>query len=114
MSIQLPENVIAEGDAYPRPMLKRAQWTSLDGPWRFCFDNEKTFGHPRDIEAWPLSITVPFPVESEASGIGGRGLPPAWWYQRQFEAVADGGRILLHFGAVDYRAKVWVNDLHVV
>jgi beta-galactosidase/beta-glucuronidase len=116
MSIHVSETARdAERDnAYPRPQLERADWTSLDGRWRFRFDDEKAFGHPREIAEWPLRIVVPFPVESEASGIGDRGFHQACWYQRDFEASAEGGRILLHFGAVDYRAKVWINDMHVI
>jgi beta-galactosidase/beta-glucuronidase len=115
MAIHLSETATTHpgNSGYPRPQLQRAQWTSLDGPWRFRFDNEKSFAHPRDIEQWPLSIIVPFPVESEASGIGDRGFHEACWYQRDFDVAADGGRILLHFGAVDYRARVWINGTHV-
>src|SRR5215218_10450858 len=114
MSIHVPETAreIESDDAYPRPQLQRVDWTSLDGRWRFCFDDDKAFSHPREIGNWPLQIVVPFPVESEASGIGDRGFHLACWYQRDFQVAADGGRILLHFGAVDYRAKVWINDVH--
>ncbi|MFL6592699.1 MAG: sugar-binding domain-containing protein [Luteimonas sp.] len=115
MPIQQPEASRPEDlRAYPRPQLQRAAWTSLDGEWRFRFDNEKAFGHPSEITEWPLRIRVPFPVESQASGIGDRGFHQACWYQREFDAIADGGRILLHFGAVDYRAKVWINGMHVL
>jgi len=114
MTIHLPERETAHDAAYPRPQLRRTHWLSLDGQWRFRFDDEKAFAHPRDIDDWPLRILVPFPVESAASGIGDRGFHLACWYEREFEAVADGGRILLHFGAVDYRAQVWVNGLHVI
>ncbi|MFC0679082.1 glycoside hydrolase family 2 protein [Lysobacter korlensis] len=100
--------------AYPRPLMQRAHWVSLDGAWQFRFDDEKEFSHPREIDDWPLQINVPFPVESEASGIGDRGFHQGFWYQREFEADPAGGRILLHFGAVDYRAKVWVNGTYVV
>jgi beta-galactosidase/beta-glucuronidase len=101
------------GAAYPRPQLQRAHWVSLDGTWRFRFDNEKNFAHPREIGDWPLRITVPFPVESNASGIGDRGFHKACWYEREFEIAPEDGRIVLHFGAVDYQAKVWVNGAYV-
>jgi beta-galactosidase/beta-glucuronidase len=105
---------IAVSDAYPRPQLERAHWMSLDGRWRFQFDDRKTFNHPRQIAHWPSHILVPFPPESLTSGIGDRGFHQACWYQREFDIDAAGGRVILHFGAVDYRAKVWVNGAHVV
>jgi beta-galactosidase/beta-glucuronidase len=99
--------------AYPRPQLERAHWLSLDGPWRFRFDRERRLHHPDDVDHWPLTIEVPFPPESLTSGIGDRGFHPAVWYQREFEIDVAGGRVILHFGAVDYQARVWVNGVHV-
>ena len=99
--------------AYPRPQMVRKHWMGLNGRWRFRFDDERRFSHPSQIDEWPLEITVPFPVESKASGIGDRGFHDACWYQRHFQVHADGGRILLRFGAVDYRATVWVNGARV-
>ena len=99
--------------AYPRPQLQRAHWLSLDGPWRFRFDRERRLRHPGEVDHWPLTIEVPFPPESQASGIGDRGFHPAVWYQREFEIEAAGARVILHFGAVDYQARVWVNGVHV-
>ena len=97
-------------DAYPRPQLRRRHWTSLDGTWRFRYDDAARLRRPGDIDEWPQSIRVPFPPESKASGIGDRGFHAVCWYQRDFELRPDGGRVLLHFGAVDYEARVWVND----
>jgi beta-galactosidase/beta-glucuronidase len=99
--------------AYPRPQLERAQWLSLDGPWQFLFDRERRFRHPAEIPGWPLRIEVPYPPESQASGVGERGFNPVVWYQREFDVHPEGGRVLLHFGAVDYLAHVWVNGVHV-
>ncbi|HZF78209.1 MAG TPA: glycoside hydrolase family 2 TIM barrel-domain containing protein [Rubrivivax sp.] len=95
--------------AYPRPQLQRSDWISLNGPWRFTFDDERAFSHPSAIEHWPLTITVPFAPEAEASGIGDRGFHAVCWYQRTFELQPHAGRTLLRFGAVDYAARVWVN-----
>ena len=100
-------------EAYPRPLLQRAHWQSLDGPWQFLFDDEARHEHPDQIKQWPLQILVPFPPESKASGIEDRGFHKVCWYQREFEVKSDGGRIVLHFGAVDYRARVWVNGAYV-
>ena len=101
-------------DSYPRPLLRRPAWTSLNGTWRFSFDPERRYSHPSQIRKWPLAIRVPFPPESKASGIGDTAFHPASWYERDFELRPDGGRIILHFGAVDYAAKVWVNGRYVV
>ncbi|MFN2645549.1 MAG: glycoside hydrolase family 2 protein [Burkholderiales bacterium] len=103
----------ARAHGYPRPQLERASWQSLDGRWRFLYDDEKRYRRPSDIKAWPLAIEVPYPPESRRSGIGDRGFHACCWYQRDFEMQPQGGRILLHFGAVDYAARVWVNDLLV-
>jgi beta-galactosidase/beta-glucuronidase len=95
--------------AYPRPQLQRSDWISLNGPWRFTFDDERAFTHPSAIEHWPLTITVPFAPEAEASGVGDRGFHAVCWYERTFELEPHEGRTLLRFGAVDYAARVWVN-----
>lgn len=94
---------------YPRPQLRRADWQSLDGPWRFRHDDDGRFVHPAQVDGWPMEIVVPFPPESMASGIGDRGFHRVCWYEREFEVDPQGGRVLLHFGAVDYSARVWVN-----
>jgi len=107
---------------YPRPQLRRASWISLDGPWRFKYDDELRHRVPGDIGEWSAEIAVPFCPESERSGIGDRSFHRACWYEREFELArpqsdADGRpRVLtlLHFGAVDYEAQVWVNDVLVV
>lgn len=109
-----PGNGAAPWDfAYPRPQLVRAQWQSLNGPWRFAFDNERRYRLPSDEIAWTHDIIVPFPPESQASGVGDRGFHRACWYQREFLLQPGGPCVLLHFGAVDYQATVWLNG-HVV
>jgi beta-galactosidase/beta-glucuronidase len=100
--------------AYPRPQLERNHWLALNGPWRFAFDDDRRYRRPADIEQWPQTIEVPYPPESKASGIGDRGYHRVVWYQRDVELVPDGERVILHFGAVDYNAKVWVNESLVV
>jgi beta-galactosidase/beta-glucuronidase len=99
--------------AYPRPQLQRAQWTSLNGIWRFRYDDERRLAGPQDIDRWPLEITVPFPPESNASGIGDPGFHEVCWYQRDFELHPGNERVILRFGAVDYSARVWVNGVLV-
>lgn len=97
------------GSSYPRPQLRRSQWTSLDGTWKFTYDDEGRCARPSDVKAWSQHIEVPFAPESIRSGIHDQGFHPNCWYEREFEVSAEGDRVLLHFGAVDYRARVWVN-----
>jgi beta-galactosidase/beta-glucuronidase len=82
----------------------------LDGLWDFAFDDDARWSQPRDV-TFDRQIQVPYPPESEASRIGDRGFHPVCWYRRAIDiAPAErGGRVLLHFGAVDYHAKVWAN-----
>ena len=96
--------------AYPRPQLERDDWTSLNGQWDFAFDDAMHFKLPSDPIEWTHTITVPFAPEAPASGIGDEGFHPAVWYRREFDVAPGEGRVILHFGAVDYQARVWVNE----
>jgi len=99
--------------AYPRPQLVRDAWTSLNGPWQFAIDHEGRTTHAAEVE-WTHTIVVPFAPETAASGVGDTGLFRAVWYRRTFDCpVVEGSKVLLHFGAVDYQATVWVNG-HLV
>jgi beta-galactosidase/beta-glucuronidase len=95
---------------YPRPQLRRSEWFSLNGRWDFQLDFEAELTAPGQL-AWPLRIEVPFSPETSRSGIGDTGLYRACWYRRRFRApdCSSGQRLLLHFGAVDYHATVWLN-----
>lgn len=99
---------------YPRPQLVRDNWTCLNGTWQFAFDDGARHEGPDDDIAWERSIVVPFAPESRASGIGDEGYHPCCWYRRRF-ALDDAhrGRTILHFGAVDYAARVWVDGVLV-
>jgi beta-galactosidase/beta-glucuronidase len=97
---------------YPRPDLRRSEWRNLNGEWDFAFDD----GDRGLSEGWqergPFSqrIVVPFPFESALSGIHDPSPHPTIWYRTTFSAERpQGGRQLLHFGAVDYEATVWLN-----
>ncbi|WP_348652839.1 glycoside hydrolase family 2 TIM barrel-domain containing protein [Polyangium sp. y55x31] len=94
---------------YPRPQLRRAGWKSLDGIWDFALDRPARWTIPEDV-AWDRTILVPFAPEAQRSGIGETGFFDACWYRRRVEppAMRPGERLLLHFGAVDYDATVWV------
>ena len=99
---------------YPRPQLQRSHWLNLNGEWKFAFDDEGRCVQPADIQGWSHYIQVPFAPESTKSGIGDTGFHPNCWYEREFETPEGDGRLLLHFGAVDYRARVWVNDKYMI
>ncbi|NJK49648.1 glycoside hydrolase family 2 [Candidatus Gracilibacteria bacterium] len=99
--------------AYPRPQLQRSHWQSLNGLWKFAFDDEGKCVQPSDLTQWTHLIEVPFAPESTKSGIGNTGFHANCWYEREFETPPGEGRLLLHFGAVDYRTRVWVNDRYI-
>jgi beta-galactosidase/beta-glucuronidase len=112
-----PENAGAEplpDMAYPRPQLRRSHWLSLNGPWKFTFDDEGRYRQPSDIYNWTHTIEVPFAPESIQSGIHDQNFHPNCWYEREFSLPDGEGRVLLHFGAVDYRARVWVNGQFMI
>jgi beta-galactosidase/beta-glucuronidase len=99
---------------HPRPQLTRPDWIDLSGPWGFAYDDADV----GLVESWQArtevfarTIEVPFPPESTRSGIADTGFHPVVWYRRTFARPerSDTDRLLLHFGAVDYRAHVWVD-----
>ncbi|GHO46580.1 glycoside hydrolase family 2 protein [Ktedonospora formicarum] len=99
---------------HPRPQLARGQWLDLNGPWDFAYDDQnegldKCWQLREDI--YNKTIQVPFPPESQASGIADTGYHPYLWYRRTLNlpAAYNGKRLILHFGAVDYSAQIWVN-----
>jgi beta-galactosidase/beta-glucuronidase len=97
---------------YPRPQLVRDSWESLNGAWQFAFDDDARHQSPDEIE-WTHEILVPFAPEAPASGIGDRGYHKSCWYRREFAIAPGNGRVILHFGAVDYSARVWVNGIFI-
>ncbi|WP_210506767.1 glycoside hydrolase family 2 protein [Naasia sp. SYSU D00057] len=98
---------------HPRPQFVRSRWLNLNGWWDFQLDQGDS-GLERGLVAAPLTerVLVPFAPESEASGIGNPDYLQAVWYRRTVTVPADwDGRVLLHFGAVDYDTTVWVNGV---
>jgi beta-galactosidase/beta-glucuronidase len=113
----------AQDGTYPRPQLMRASWADLSGPWEFEFDDADrglADGWPTRTEPFSRTILVPFPPESPASGIADPGYHRVLWYRRTVTAAdlaaaghRPGRTLLVHFGAVDYRADVWIDGHHV-
>jgi beta-galactosidase/beta-glucuronidase len=105
---------MASDQVCPRPQLVRPGWIDLCGDWGFAFDDEDRGVAARwfrDSGAFDRTITVPYPPESELSRVHDPRPHPIVWYRREFIARGEltGRRVLLHFGAVDYSATVWVN-----
>ncbi len=102
-------NVWAE---YPRPIMERASWQNLNGLWNYAI----TPRHAAAPTKYDGEILVPFCVESSLSGVG-KSLDEhhVLWYNREFTIPKEwkGQNVLLNFGAVDWRADVWVNGIKV-
>ncbi len=99
---------------HPRPQFQRDAWVNLNGTWNFAID----FGQSGEAKGWPQdpadldrAITVPFCPESRLSGVQYTDFMPSVWYHRTIEIPDEwGGKcVRLHFGAVDYHCKAWVN-----
>ena len=94
--------------------MARQKWRLLDGPWDFTFDEPGLHHHPAEV-SFNRTIEVPFPPESKASGIGDTSFHWSCWYRRRVKLLPEerAERLLLHFGAVDYIARVWCNGQEV-
>jgi len=104
-----PQNAHPE---YPRPQMARKDWQNLNGLWDYAI-TERANPAPQTYEG---KILVPFPIESALSGVMKRlDENSRLWYRRTFEVPKEwaGKRILLHFGAVDWEATVFVNGKEV-
>lgn len=106
---------------YPRPQLVRDNWTSLNGTWDFCFDDEARGERGSWYQMWPVNqaqtIEVPFTYETKRSGIGDERAHRQVWYRRSIEAdaaqLSEGKHLWLHFEGSDFHTKVWVNGQYV-
>lgn len=102
---------------YPRPLLERKDWICLNGQWEFEMDTAEV-GHFKEYWNRPSldgEITVPYCPESVLSGVGHTDFIGCVWYRKTFTLPESfrGRRIILHFGAVDYLATVYVNGREV-
>ena len=97
---------------YPRPIMQRSQWLCLNGQWDYAVKDK---GCPEPAR-WDGKITVPFCIESQLSGVQ-KPLTEKeeLWYHREFTVPArwKGRHVMLNFGAVDWQADVYVNDIHI-
>ncbi|MCD6287796.1 MAG: hypothetical protein J7M12_01650 [Candidatus Hydrogenedentes bacterium] len=113
MSVNVYDEDKSPRHAYPRPTLVRPNWINLNGTWTLEFDDEGLGLKGRWYRRgnYSRTIAVPFPFESALSGIGDRSVHPRVWCSRRFDLDKKfrDSRWLLHFGAVDYSARVWVN-----
>ncbi|MEM9717826.1 MAG: sugar-binding domain-containing protein [Bacteroidota bacterium] len=101
-------NVNTPWPAYPRPQMVRDQWINLNGTWNYAI-TENTASMPQSYEG---DILVPFSVESELSGVKRLvGSEQILWYKKEIEIPSSGpeDRWLLHFGAVDWDATIFLN-----
>lgn len=104
-----PENVLIE---YPRPIMERPDWKNLNGLWDYAIQ-ARGKSLPQKFDG---KILVPFAAESSLSGVMKEvGSKNELWYRTDFEVPADWGKknILLHFGAVDWKTDIWINDVKV-
>ena len=103
-----PENVWQD---YPRPQMYRLYWENLNGLWDYAIRPKGE----NNIGEFDGKILVPFCVESSLSGVQKYvGKDNELWYQREFDYALYGKEhLLLHFGAVDWKCDVWVNDIKV-
>lgn len=104
-----PDNVLPE---YPRPIMERTEWKNLNGLWDYAII-EKGKHSPSVFDG---KILVPFAVESSLSGVAKTvGAEKELVYRRSFDVPSSwkGKKVLLHFGAVDWKTDVWVNDVKV-
>lgn len=104
-----PDRVLPE---YPRPQLVRERWTNLNGHWEYAVQDSGAAA-PAQYQG---KILVPFAIESQLSGVERTvSERQRLWYRRSFEAprLKKGERLLLHFGAVDWEAVVYVNGREV-
>lgn len=113
----LAQNASVPRSEYPRPDLARADWQTLNGRWEFEFDDANRGlaenWHRDGGKRFTRTIQVPYAYQAKLSGIGDPSFHDVVWYRRTVQVPqsfrANGRRVMLNFGAVDYETNVWVN-----
>jgi beta-galactosidase/beta-glucuronidase len=110
--------IIKQLEAAPRPNMYRERWMSLNGEWEFAFDDadagldEGWFEPGRTFDRL---IRVPFCYQSKRSGIGDPEPHEVVWYRKNVKVpdLAPNEHVWIHFGAVDYKADIWIDGRHI-
>lgn len=110
--MQIPRN------EHPNPQFMRENWLCLNGQWQYEFDNRrsgKSKGYYKEDKCFDKNIIVPFCPQSKLSGVIHKDFIKGMWYQKKVRLTADNiqGRVILHFGAVDYRCEIYLNGQFV-
>lgn len=116
----LYEDTVIARPEHPNPQFKREHWATLNGIWDFHLDlsvsgkDQKIYENPQS-DYFDAFISVPFCPESKESGIGFTDFIPCCWYRRTITVTADdlNNDVLLHFGAVDYHATIYINGIEI-
>lgn len=102
---------------YPRPQFIRENWTDLNGSWQFTFDDNDEGENNKQFlnnEFYTMNIQVPYSYHTKSSGVEIKENHPIVWYKKDLHVdVKEGKRYLLHFGAVDYRCDLYIDDVRV-
>ncbi|OCA98198.1 glycoside hydrolase family 2 protein [Clostridium beijerinckii] len=103
---------------YPRPSFERETWLNLNGEWDFEYDDNNLGLKNKWYKNKDFSkkIIVPYVFQTELSGINEQEVHDIIWYSKDFDITEElkDKRVILHFGAVDYKADVWVNGIHLM
>ena len=110
-------NALDNISRHPNPIFSRNDWLDLNGDWQFDFDKENVGLEQKwqTYDSLPMKIRVPYVYQSELSGIATKEFCNAVWYKTKIrlpDSFRD-KRLILHFGAVDYEATVWINGQKV-
>lgn len=102
---------------YPNPQFIRENWLDLNGDWQFAFDDHDVGESNQQFlndDFYTMTIQVPYSYHTKNSGIEIKEDHPIVWYKKDISLNVDQEkRYLLHFGAVDYKCDIWINDVHI-
>lgn len=102
---------------YPRPQFIRENWMDLNGPWQFAFDDKdcgETNKQYLNNDFYPMTIQVPYSYHTKNSGIALNENHPIVWYKKDLHVdIKENKHYILHFGAVDYKCDIYINDIRI-